>query len=121
MLTTLGSVAPQIRSGQMRALGVTSTTRASQFPQVPAIAETLKGFDFVGWVGCFAPPGTPVAIVNALNGALRKVLEMPDIAARLSDLTLDPWPMSPDEFAQQVRADYEKYANVVKISGATIE
>jgi tripartite-type tricarboxylate transporter receptor subunit TctC len=121
MLTTLGSVAPQIRSGQMRALGVTSTTRASQFPQVPAIAETLKGFDFVGWVGCFAPPGTPVAIVNALNGALRKVLEMPDIAARLSDLTLDPWPMSPAEFAQQVRADYEKYANVVKISGATIE
>jgi tripartite-type tricarboxylate transporter receptor subunit TctC len=121
MLTTLGSILPHIKAGQVRALGVTTPVRSALFPQIPAIAESVAGYDFTGWVGCFVPAGTPPAIVNALNVALKKTLELPDVAARLTELTLDPWHMTPEQFAQQVRTDYEKYAKVVKISGAVVE
>ena len=121
MLTTLGSILPHIKAGQVRALGVSSPQRAPGFPQIPAIAESVPGFDFVGWVGCFVPAGTPPAIVATLNAALKKTLELPDVAVRLTELTLDPWHMTPGEFAQQLRADYDKYATVVKLSGAVIE
>ncbi len=121
MLTTLGSVLPHIKAGQVRALGVSSPVRSSLFPQLPSIAESVAGYDFTGWVGCFAPAATPPAIINALNAALKKTLELPDVAARLTELTLDPWHMTPEQFTQQIRADYDKYAKVVKLSGAVVE
>jgi tripartite-type tricarboxylate transporter receptor subunit TctC len=121
MLTTLGSILPHIKAGQVRALGVSSPVRSPLFPQLPSIAESVAGYDFTGWVGCFVPAGTPPAIVNTLNAALKKTLELPDVAARLSELTLDPWHMTPEQFAQQIRADYEKYARVVKLAGAVVE
>ena len=121
MLTSLGSILPHIKAGQVRAVGVSSPLRAPAYPQIPAIAESVPGFDFVGWVGCFVPAGTPPAIIAALNAALKKTLEMPDVAARLTELTLDPWHLSTAEFAQQIRSDFDKYANVVRISGAVIE
>jgi tripartite-type tricarboxylate transporter receptor subunit TctC len=121
MMTTLGSILPHVRAGQVRALGVTSLTRSALFPQIPAIAESVPGYDFTGWVGCFAPAGTPPAIISALNAALKKTLELPDVSARLTELTLDPWHMTPEQFAQQIRADYDKYATVVKIAGAIVE
>jgi tripartite-type tricarboxylate transporter receptor subunit TctC len=121
MLTSLGSILSHIKAGQVRALGVSSTTRAPAFPQLPAIAESVPGFDFVAWVGCFVPAGTPPAIVTMLNVALKKTLELPEVATRLAELTLDPWHMTPEQFAQQIRADYEKYAKVVRLSGAVIE
>jgi tripartite-type tricarboxylate transporter receptor subunit TctC len=121
MLTTLGSILPHIKAGQVRALGVSSDTRTSQFPEIPAIAESVPGYEFTGWVGCFVPAGTPRAIVDALNAAIKKVLENPDVATRLADLTLDPLHMTPDQFAQRLQSDYDKYAEVVRISGAKIE
>ena len=121
MLTTLGSIAPHIKAGQVRALGVSSDTRTAQFPDIPAIAESVPGYEFTGWVGCFVPAGTPRAIVDALNAALKKALEHSEVASRLTELTLDPMHMTPEQFAQRLRADYDKYAKVVKISGARIE
>lgn len=121
MLTTLGSIAPHIKAGQVRALGVSSDTRTAQFPDIPAIAESVPGYEFTGWVGCFVPAGTPRAIVDALNAALKKALEHSEVASRLTELTLDPMHMTPEQFAQRLRADYDKYAKVVKISGAKIE
>lgn len=121
MLTTLGSIAPHIKAGQVRALGVSSDTRTTQFPDIPAIAESVPGYEFTGWVGCFVPAGTPRAIVQALNAALKKALEHSEVASRLTELTLDPMHMTPEQFAQRLRADYDKYAKVVKISGAKIE
>ena len=121
MLTTLGSIAQAIKAGQVRALGVSSDTRAVQFPGIPTIAESLPGYEFTGWVGCFVPAGTPRAIVDALNAGLKKALEFPDVASKLTELTLDPMHMTPEQFAQRLRSDYDKYARVVKISGARIE
>jgi tripartite-type tricarboxylate transporter receptor subunit TctC len=121
MLTTLGSIAQPIKAGQVRALGVSSDTRAPQFPNIPTIAESLPGYEFTGWVGCFVPAGTPRAVVEALNAALKKALEFPDVASKLTALTLDPLHMTPEQFAQRLQSDYAKYAKVVKISGARIE
>ena len=121
MLTTLGSIGHAIKVGQVRALGVSSDTRSVQFPNIPTIAESVPGYEFTGWVGCFVPAGTPKAIVDALNAALKKALELPDVASRLTDLTLDPMYMTPEQFAQRLQADYVKYDKVVKISGAKIE
>jgi tripartite-type tricarboxylate transporter receptor subunit TctC len=121
MLTTLGSIAPHIAARQVRALGVSSDTRTAQFPDIPAIAESVPGYEFTAWVGCFVPAGTPRAIVDALNAALKKALGHSEVAARLTELTLDPMHMTPEQFAQRLREDYDKYAKVVKISGAKIE
>jgi tripartite-type tricarboxylate transporter receptor subunit TctC len=121
LLTSLGSVVPYIKQGRVRALGVSSDTRSAQFPDLPAIGEFVPGYDFVGWVGCFLPAGTPRAVVDTLNGALKKALEDPDIASKLVAQTLDPLYSTPEQFAQRLKADYDKYAVVVKVSGARIE
>jgi len=121
MIATIGSLFPYLKSNRLRPLGVTSDTRTEQFPDVPAIAETVPGYEFTAWVGCFAPAGTPRAIVDTLNAALKKVLAHPDVAKNLNAQTLDPMHMTPEQFAQRLRSDYDKYAKVVKISGATID
>jgi len=121
LLTSLGSVVNYINQGRVRALGVTSPERSKQFPRIPAIAEFVPGYDFVGWVGCFVPAGTPRPVVDALNAALKKALEDPEISSKLLSQTLDPLYSTPEEFAQRLQSDYRKYADVVRISGARIE
>jgi tripartite-type tricarboxylate transporter receptor subunit TctC len=121
LLTSLGSVVNYINQGRVRALGVSSPDRSKQFPKIPAIAEFVPGYDFVGWVGCFVPAGTPRPVVDALNAALKKALEDPEISSKLLSQTLDPLYSTPEQFAERLQSDYRKYADVVKISGAKIE
>jgi tripartite-type tricarboxylate transporter receptor subunit TctC len=121
LLTSLGSVINYVKQGRARALGVTSPERSKQLPDLPAIAEFVPGYDFVGWVGCFVPAGTPRQIVNTLNAALKKALEDPEVSSKLLSQTLDPLHATPEEFAARLQSDYKKYAGVVKISGARIE
>ena len=120
-IATIGSVYPHLKSQRVRPLGVTSEKRTTQFPEVPAIAEAVPGYEFTAWIGCFAPKGTPRPIIDRLNAELRKALEQPDVAKNLSSQTLDPMPMSPEQFSERLKSDYEKYAKVVKITGARIE
>jgi tripartite-type tricarboxylate transporter receptor subunit TctC len=121
MLATIGSLYTHIKSGKVRALGVSSDKRTVQFPDVPAIAEFVPGYEFTAWVGCFAPKGTPKAIVDRLNAELKKALDNPDVAKNLSNQTLDPMHMTPEEFARRIKSDYDKYEKVVKVSGARID
>lgn len=121
MLATIGSLFTHIKSGRVRPIGVSADKRVSQFPDVPAIAEFVPGYEFTAWVGSFVPAGTPKAIVDTLNAALGKALADPAVAAKLSAQTLDPMHMSPAEFAARIKSDYDKYANVVKISGARVD
>src|SRR5689334_17260567 len=121
LLTSLGSVVHYIQQGRVRALGVTSPDRSKQFPDIPAIAEFVPGYDFVGWVGCFVPAGTPRPIVDALNAALKTALQDAEIVSKLTSQTLDPLYSTPEQFAERLQADYRKYAEIVKISGAKIE
>jgi tripartite-type tricarboxylate transporter receptor subunit TctC len=122
--TTIGTIAslvPNLNAKRIRALGVTSDKRAPQYPDVPAIAEAVPGFEFTAWVGSFVPKGTPRPIVEKLNADLRKALADPGVASKLSAQTLDPMPMTPEEFAARLKSDYAKYEKLVKISGAKIE
>ena len=112
-ISTIGSVFNHVKSGKMRGLGVTSPQRVSQLPDVPAIAESVPGFDFTAWVGSFVPAGTPKAIVDALNAGLKKALADPDVASKLSSQTLDPMYMTPEEFAVRLKADYERYGKLM--------
>jgi len=121
MLATIGSLTPHLKSKRVRPLGVSSDKRTTQFPEVPAIAEFVPGYEFTAWVGSFVPAGTPKAIVDTLNAALGKALADKQVAAKLVAQTLDPMHMTPEEFAARIKSDYDKYAKVVKISGARVD
>jgi len=121
MLATIGSLFTHIKSGRVRPIGVSSDKRVSQFPDVPAIAEFVPGYEFTAWVGTFVPAGTPKAVVDALNAALGKALADKTVAEKLTAQTLDPMHMTPEEFAARIKSDYDKYAKVVKISGARVD
>ena len=120
MIATIGSLFPHIKSNRVRPLGVTSDKRTAQFPDVPAIAETVPGYEFTAWVGYFAPAGTPKPIVDRLNAALQKALADPGVASKLTVQTLDPMHMTPEQFAARLKSDYDKYEKVIKLSGAKI-
>ena len=121
MIATIGSVYSHIKSGRVRPIAVASDARTVQFPDVPTIAEAVPGYEFTAWVACFAPARVPRAIVEKLNAEIKTALSDRDVAAKLTGQTLDPLHMTVDEFAKRLKSDYEKYANVVKISAARID
>ena len=114
---TIGSLFPHIKSGRVRPLGVTSAQRVKQFPNVPAIAEAVPGYEFTAWVGAFVPAGTPRPIVDQLNAALKKALVDPGVASKLSAQTLDPMYMTPAQFAARLKSDYDRYEKLMKEIG----
>lgn len=120
-IATIGSVFTHIKANRVRPLGVTSEKRTTQFPDVPAIAETVPGYEFTAWVACFVPKGVPKEIVDKLNAELKKALADPSVSSKLSAQTLDPMHMTPEQFSQRLKSDYDKYAKVVKISGVKME
>ncbi|MCC6531785.1 MAG: tripartite tricarboxylate transporter substrate binding protein [Burkholderiales bacterium] len=122
MLATIGTILTPLNAGKLRALGVTSDDRTRQFPNVPTLDEAgVRGYEFTAWIGAFAPAGTPVAIVNKLNAEIRKVLSDPAVADKLGAQTLDPLPMSPEQFSKRLKSDYDKYGRLIKAAGATID
>jgi tripartite-type tricarboxylate transporter receptor subunit TctC len=121
ILTPVAEVYPHLKSGRVRPIAVSSETRTTQFPEVPAIAETVKGFEFISWFAGFAPAGTPKPIVDKLNAEIKKATADPDVASKLSAQVLDPMYMTPEAFAKQLKSDYDRLKQVVKLSGARIE
>ena len=121
ILTPVSEVLPHIKSGRLRPIAVSSDTRINPYPELPTIAETVKGFEFTSWMGTFVPAGTPKAIVDRLNAEIKKAVADPGVASNLTSQSLDPMHMTPEEFAKVLRSDYEKYEQVVKLSGARIE
>lgn len=120
VISTLGSVIPFIEAKQVRAIGVTSEERITLLPDVPTLGETVPGFEYTAWVGCFVPARTPREIVDKLNRELKKAFADPAISRSLRKLTLDPMYMTPDEFALRLRSDYEKYGKLIQRTGAKI-
>jgi tripartite-type tricarboxylate transporter receptor subunit TctC len=121
MLATIGSLFGHIKANRVRPLGVSSEKRVTQFPDVPAIAEFVPGYEFTAWVGAFSPKGVPKPIIDKLNAELKKALADSGVASKLTAQTLDPMHMTPAEFAARIKSDYDKYEKVVKISGARID
>jgi tripartite-type tricarboxylate transporter receptor subunit TctC len=115
-----GSLA-HIRAGELRALAVTTSTRADALPEVPTIAETVPGYEASTWFGFAAPKGTPPEIIAKLNQVINAALADPTIRARLADVGSDPMPLSPAAFGAMLAAETQKWATVVKASGAKAE
>lgn len=114
----IGSVAPSLQQKRLRAVAVASPKRLKAFPDIPAVAETVPGYDMVAWIGSFVPAGTPRPVVEKLNAEFRKALEHPDVTKILGAQALDPMPMTVDEFAQRLKSDYDKYEKLIKSTGA---
>src|SRR5437762_12222832 len=104
----------QVRAGKLRGLAVTAPKRLAALPDVPAVAEELPGFEFVGWYGVIGPSGLPAPIVTRLHDELVKVLNRPDVRERIVVDGSEPVGSSPEEFRQFMFADLAKGATLVK-------
>ena len=107
-----------VRDGKLRALAVTSAKRAEVLPDVPAIAELLPGFEATAWDGTCAPAATPKEVIDKLNAAITAGLADPPLKAKVKDLGGETMPMTPAEFGKFLADETEKWAKVVKFSGA---
>ena len=118
MFDTTVVAGPHVRSGNVRALAVTSSKRVKGMENIPTMAEAgVPGYELVSWQGVFAPAGTPKAIITRLNAELVKIIAMPDIRERLDSLGVDPVANSPEEFAAFQKAEIAKWAKVIKDAG----
>ena len=111
---TLPDSLSYVRSGRLRAIGVSSAKRAPQLPDVPAIAETLPGYEFTSWQGILAPRNTPRAIVMSLGEHIKKSLSTPENTKRFNDAGLDITASTPDEFAAHLKSEVEKWSKVIR-------
>lgn len=117
----LPSALEQSKGGNVRALGVTSPLRWPSVPDVPAIAETVPGFESVGFYGISAPKGTPPEVVEILNKAVGEALKDPKLVARLAETGGIPKPMTPAEFGKLVADETEKWRKVVEFAGVSVD
>jgi tripartite-type tricarboxylate transporter receptor subunit TctC len=115
MFADVAALLPHIKSGKLKALGIASAKRFDGLPEVPTIAESgVPGFEAGGFLGLVAPAGTPVAIVNALNAAAQKSLAMPEVRERLMALASPPVGGTPEQFAQLIKREIDKWARVIR-------
>src|SRR5690606_16782036 len=113
---------PHVKSGRLRPIAVTTAKRSAVLPEVPTVAESgFPGFDDYTWFSVFAPAGIPAAVVNQVNRDFSASLQSPAAKQRLAALSLEFAPNTPAEFAKRLRNEVEKYAQIVKQSGARVD
>jgi tripartite-type tricarboxylate transporter receptor subunit TctC len=117
LFTAIPTAVTQVRAGRLRAVALTSLKRVDAIKDVPTVAETVPGFESSQWWGMFAPPGTPVDVVDKLNAEVGRALVDVDVKARFANEGADSIGGSPREFAAYLKADYEKWGKVVKAAG----
>lgn len=117
----LATAAPNIRSGKLKALAVTTAQRSPLLPEVPAVAETYKGFSIDTWWGLVAPAHTPKDVIARLNQAFVAALNSPETKTRFAGLMAEPVPSSPEQFGAFMKGELAKYEKVVKASGAKVD
>jgi tripartite-type tricarboxylate transporter receptor subunit TctC len=118
VISVIPAVLPTIKSGKLRPLGVTSAQRTGLVPDIPAISETVPGYEFIGWYSLFAPAKTPPAIVSKLNAEIGKALQTPEFRERFTGLGAEPKPSTPQELAAYLKAETAKMRKAVQDSGA---
>jgi len=122
MFPGLAAAVPHIRSGRVRPLAVTGLVRHPQFKDIPTLDESgFKGFEAQQWYGVVGPAGMPAAVVKTLNDSLGAVLAMPDLREKLSIEALEPLAMSPEQFAEFIRADIARWTQVAKARGIQLD
>lgn len=109
----------QAKAGQVRGIAISTLKRSPNFPEIPAVSETVPGFELSSWYGMMAPAGTPMAIVNRLQQEAAAALRKPDVIAWMKENGLDPIGSTPEEHAAFIRAELAKWAKVVKDTKVT--
>ena len=113
---------PHVQSGKLRALGVTSAARSPAAPDVPTIAQSgLKGYEVINWYGVLVPARTPKEIVGKLNGEVVRIMNLPAVKERLAAQGAETYTSTPEKFAEMIKTETEKWAKVVKFSGAQLD
>jgi tripartite-type tricarboxylate transporter receptor subunit TctC len=109
---------PHVKSGKLRALGVSGAKRSVSAPELPTIAESgLPGFEVIGWNGVHVPRGTPKAIVERINAEILRTLKEPDVQERMTIAGLDAAGNTPEAFAAFVKTDLVRWAKVIREAG----
>ena len=121
MFDNVPSIGPHVRAGRVRGLGVSSPTRAANFPDVPTIAEAVPGYETNSWGGVIAPARLPAEILARLNKEIRAALATPAVAQRYRQLDSEPDAGTPEEFLALVRRETPKWADIVRRSGAKVD
>jgi tripartite-type tricarboxylate transporter receptor subunit TctC len=122
MMDGLPSALPHVRAGRLKALAITSLKRSAAAPELPTIAESgYAGFYADAWSGLFAPHGTPKPVVERIADETRRILALPEVRERLGGLGAEPVGSTPAEFARHVKTEIDKWAAVVKASGARVD
>ena len=121
LFDNMPSIIGHIRAGSVRALGVTTAQRSPALPDVPAVAETVPGYEASAWFGAAAPKGTPQAAIDRLNREINAALADPAMKAKLADLGGVPIPGTPEDFWALHKMETEKWAKIVKFSGAKVD
>ncbi|HWI83133.1 tripartite tricarboxylate transporter substrate binding protein [Ramlibacter sp.] len=117
----LATAAPNIRSGKLKALAVTTLKSSPALPGVPPVADTIKGFAVDTWWGLVAPAGTPKDVIDRLNKAFVAALQTPEAKSRFASLMAEPVTSTPEEFGRFMHAELAKYQKIVKLSGAKVD
>jgi tripartite-type tricarboxylate transporter receptor subunit TctC len=121
LFATMPTVLPHAKAGKLRALATIGASRAAAAPDVPTVAESLPGFEVNNWIGLFAPAGTPPDIVRRWNAEVMRIMQSPDIQARLPNEGARFSPNTPEQFAAFVKSEIAKWAPVVRASGARVD
>ena len=120
-IDSMTSIWPLAKSGQVRAIAVSTPKRAAAAPDLPTIGESIKDYEATGWQGLYAPAGTPRPIVDKIADAARQIFADPQVVAALANVGGEPAVMTPDAFAGFAKAERVKWAEVVKAAGVKIE
>jgi len=115
------SLAAYAKDGRIKLLAVNSAKRSASAPNLPAVAETLPGFNFAPTIGVFAPAGTPKDLIAKISADVVEALKAPDVVTRLNNLDIQPVGSTPEQYAAELLADDARYSKAVKISGAKVE
>lgn len=120
--TSMPPAVPHVQAGRLRPIAVTTAERSRVLPKVPTVAESgFPGFDDYTWFSFFAPAGTPSAIVTKLNQEVTRILQLPEVKARLDALSLEFTPNTPAQFAARLKAEVKNYEKVVRESGTRVD